>query len=262
MAYKVDTNRKSVKKKMEQVHAASADMKKYKTVVMLDLRRLPTALFQTLRKRIRSDGGVVLVLKKPVIERVLGSNKKLAAHASECDKPVALIFTNKTPFEVNTFFKTNRKKRAAKVGEETVLEIVVPEGETDLPAGPALSELKGAGVNVAIKAGKIAVIKNSTVAKAGEVLTIQKVKALQTLGIMPFETAASMIFAYDGEYVYSKDILDMGDTIQADLANCFMQAVNLSLNSGTYSSSSIEQLLVSALRQGSALEGMSSKKES
>jgi large subunit ribosomal protein L10 len=261
MAYKADINKKTVKKKIEQVHSGIADMKKFKTVAMLDLRRLPTALFQNLRKRIRTEGGEVLVLKKPVISRILESNKKLADRAKECDKPVALIYTNMTPFEINSFFKTNRKKRAAKVGEEAVFEIIVPEGETDLPAGPALSELKAAGLNVAIKAGKIAINRDSTVAKAGEKLTAQKVKALQTLGVMPFETMASMIFAYDGEYIYSKEILDIGDTIQADLAYSISQAVNLSINSGTYSSSSIEQLLVSAIRQSSALDSLSAKKE-
>jgi len=261
MVYKADTNKKTVKKKIEQVHTAVADMKKFKTVAMLDLRKLPTALFQNLRKRIRTDGGIVLVLKKPVIERVLQSNKRLSDKAKECDKPVSLIFTNMTPYEINTFFKTNRKKRAAKVGEEAILDIIVPEGETDLPAGPALSELKAAGLNVAIKAGKIAINKDSTVAKRGDKLTVQKVKALQSLGIKPFETAATMIFAYDGEYIYSKEILDIGDTINADLAYCISQAVNLSINSGAYSSSSIEQLLVSAIRQGSALDGLSSKKE-
>ncbi len=285
MAYKVDTNSKAVKEKIEQVRDAVSDMKKYKTVALLDLRKLPTALFQSLRKRIREDGGRVLVLKKPVISRVLAANPKLKSHVADCDKPVALIYTNHSPYEINTFFKQNRKKRAAKVGDVAVADIIVPEGETDLPPGPALSELKAGGLNVQIKAGKIAVTKESTVAKAGEKLTVPKVKALQTLGMMPFEVMASMITASDGEYSYSKELLDMGDTIVPDLSASLSQAVNfsinasyptsqnigmllgsafkqslsLALNAGVYSSSSIEQLLTSALRQGMALEGAEKK---
>lgn len=282
MAYKADTNRPTIKKKIEQAEKAVEQMKNYKTVAMLDLRNLPTALFQSLRKRIREEGGVVLVLKKPVISRVLAANKKLASHVSECDKPVALIYTNLSPYEINVFFKQHRKKRAAKVGDVALVDIIVPEGDTDLPPGPALSELKAAGLNVQIKGGKIAVVKDSTVAKAGEKLTTPKVKALQTVGIMPFETMASMIFAFDGEYSYAKSLLDIGDTILADLSgslaqgmnvsinacyptaqninillgDAYKQSVNFALNADIYSSSSIEQLLVSATRQGMALEGL------
>lgn len=282
MTYKADTDKKAVKRKMEQVQTAVADMKKYKTVIMLDLRKLPDALLQSLRRKVRQDGGQMLVLKKAVVSRVLQANKKLAAKAGECDKPVALIYTNKSAYEMNTFFKQHKKKKAAKVGDVANADIVVPEGETDLPPGPALSELKAGGLSVQIKGGKIVVSKESTVAKAGEKLTGPKVKALQTLNIMPFEIMANMIFGYDGEYIYARELLDIGDTINADVASGFSQAmnlslnlsyptsqninvllgeafrqsVNLSLNGNIYSSSSMGQLLTSAIRQGLALESL------
>jgi large subunit ribosomal protein L10 len=285
MAYKTDINKKTVKEKAEQVKNAIADMKRYKTVVVLDLRKLPDALFQNLRKKIRQDGGKVFVLKKPVVSRVLASNKKLAQMVSVCNSPIALIYTNKSAYDVNSFFKQNKKRRAAKIGDVATVEIVVPEGETDLPPGPALSELKTAGLNVQIKAGKITVVKDSVVAKVGDKLTEQKVKALQTLGVKPFEIMANMIFGFDGQYIYSKEILDMGDTINADMASSLSQAMNMSLNisyptqqninvllgdavkqamnvslnANVYSSSSMEQLLSSAFRQGMALGGLEKK---
>src|SRR4030095_11556949 len=197
MAYKIDMNKKSVKKKSEQVTKAVEDMKKYKTVALLDLRKLPDALFQSLRQRIRKGGGQVLVLKKPVVSRVLASNPKLKERVGECNKPVALIYTDLSAYEVNQFFKQNRKKRSAKVGDIAVADIVVPEGDTDLPPGPALSELKAGGAHAQIKAGKIIVAKESVVAKSGEKLVVAKVKALKTLNVMPFEIMANMIFGFD-----------------------------------------------------------------
>ncbi len=279
MAYKTDINKRKVKRKAEQVKQTIADIKNYKTVALLDLRKLPDALLQSLRKRIREGGGKVLVLKKPVVSRVLEAEPKLAGRISDCDKPVALILTNQSPYELNTFFKQHRKKRAAKVGDIALADIIIPEGETDLPPGPALSELKAGGVNVQIKGGKIVVAKESTVAKAGEKITEPKVKALQSLGVQPFEVMASLVFGYDGEYVYLKEILDIGDSVNADMAASVSQAMNLSLNIGyptgqninvllgeavrqamnvslnsnAYSPSSMEQLLTSAIRQGTAL---------
>ncbi len=282
MAYKVDTNRKAIKKKIEQANKTIEDMKNYKTVALVDLHKLPDSLLQSLRKKIKDEGGKVAILKKPVISRVLQSNKKLSERVSECTKPVALIMTNSSPYELNRFFKEHRKKRAAKVGDVAVSDIVVPEGETDIPPGPALSELKAGGVNVQIKGGKIVVSKDSTIAKTGDMLTTPKVKALQSLGVMPFEVMANMIFGFDGKYIYSSEILSIGDTINEDLSaslsqalnvsmnamyptgqnielllgDALRQSLNLALNSEVYSSSSIEQLLSSALRQGMAFESL------
>lgn len=278
--YKTDTSRKSIQEKIKKVNDTYAHIQKYPTLALIDLARLPDNLFQASRKKIRDAGGIVFVLTKPVLERVLEKNPKLSSLKEKCTKPLALIATNMTPFELNKFFRANKKKRAAKIGENAPFEIIVPEGETDLPPGPALSELKGAGLNVQIKNGKIVVAKDSTLAKQGEALTVQKVKALQMLGIMPFHSAVNLVNAYDGHYVYSKDALDIDLTLDTDMVQSIRDALNLSINAGyptsatvtnmlqeayrqglnvaingsLYSSGSVEQLLISALRQGMAIE--------
>ena len=284
--YKTDVKRKAVKKKVDEVNSTIADIKNYPTVALIDLRKLPDSLLQKIRKRIRDEGGKVLILKKPVIERVLASNKKLAARVSECNKPVGLILTKSSPYQLHTFFKQNKKRRAAKIGDVAPFDIVVPEGETDLPPGPALSELKTAGINAQIKAGKIVIAKASVVAKNGETISDLKAKALQKVGVMPFEMSVRYIFGYDGEYIYPSELFLIDETINADLAACMFNAFNLSVNASyptsgnidvllgealrqsmnvaingsIYSSSAIEQLLTSAVRQGMALEGLEKTK--
>ena len=280
--YKADVNRKTIKEKVNKVQEVKTEMKKYKTTALIDLRKLSDSLFQAMRKKIRQNGGKVLVLKKPVIQRVLEGDKKIAQLATECDKPVALILTNISPFELNRFFKENKKKRPAKTGEIAPFDIVVPEGETDLPPGPALSELKGAGINVQIKAGKIVVAKESTVAKTGEALTDLKTKALQKLNVKPFEISVKLIAGYDQEYIYNAELLNIDETLNAEitkslndafnlsinaqyptkqnvdilLRDAYRQAINVSLNGNLYSSNTIEQLLVLASRQGTALASL------
>lgn len=66
MAYKIDTNRKTIKAKIDEVKTTVEEIKKYKTLVLLDLRQLPDALFQNLRKSVRNNGGKVFVLRKAV----------------------------------------------------------------------------------------------------------------------------------------------------------------------------------------------------
>ncbi len=241
--------RPAIKKKADQVKELLEEMKNYKTVVLLNLQKLPDALLQNLRKKIKENGGKVKVLRKAVITRLLQSNPVLASQVDNCDKPLALVLTNQSPYEVYSFLRTNKKKRAAKVGDVPKEDIVVPAGETDLPPGPALSELKAAGIAVQIKGGKIHVIKDSVVAKAGEEIKEKQVKALQTLGIMPFEVMATMLFGFDGNYVYSMDVLSIGDTIQEDLQQAFSQSFNLSVNAGYPTTQNIELLLQTALQQ-------------
>ncbi|MDO8554306.1 MAG: 50S ribosomal protein L10 [Candidatus Micrarchaeota archaeon] len=280
--YKADVNRKTIKEKVSEVEHIKAEIGKYKTVALINLNKLPDALFQASRKKIRENGGKVFVLRKPIITRVLASVAKLAPYVKECEKPVALIVTNQSPYELNKFFKQNKKRRAAKTGEIAPFEIIVPEGDTDLPPGPALSELKSAGLNVQIKAGKIVISKDSVVAKVGEAITDPKAKALQKLNIMPFETQVNLLFGYDGHYVYSVDLLNIDDTLNTDLMQsmrdalnlsinacyptqqnialllqeAYRQSLNVSINGNIYSSSSMEQLLSSAVRQGLALDSL------
>ncbi len=278
-SYQVDTKRKTIQSKISKVEEVKKEMKNYKTVALIDLRKLSDSLLQSLRKKIREGGGKVLVLKKPVLERVLQHDKKLAPLAQECDKPLGLVLTNSSPMALNSFFKENKKKRGAKTGEVAPFDIVIPEGETDLPPGPALSELKGAGLNVQIKGGKIVVAKESVVAKSGETITDLKAKALQKLNVMPFEVSVRLLYGYDGEYVYSSELLSLGDGLNAQLEQSFRdafnvsmnaqypteanitmllteayrQTVNVALNGELYSSSSIEQILGKAFREGLAL---------
>jgi len=285
--YKADMNKASVKKKVEQVKTTIKELNASPTVALIDLRKLPDSLLQKIRQKIRQDGGQLKILQKPVLERVLSAHPKLSAKVAECDKPMGLILTPKSPLELYKFFRMNKKKRAAKPGEVAPFNIIVPEGETDLPPGPALSELKTAGLNVQIKGGKIVIAKDSTVAKSGEAITDVKAKALQKLGVLPFEVSVRYILGFDGEYIYDSSLFSIEETAAADLRSAMSDAFNFSINAsyptqanigillggavrqsmdfsvngGIYSSIAMEQLLVSALRQGLALSGLENKKQ-
>lgn len=279
--------RAAIRMKKEKVREIQDEMKKYPSLVLIDLRNLPDRLLQSMRKRLRSgNSGTVKVAKSAVLKRALDGTGKPAGLSERLNIPAALVLTNLSPYNLNQIVKGNKLQMAAKPGQVSPADIIVPAGDTDLPAGPALSELKSAGVNVQIKAGKIAVSKDSTVVKKGEVITAQKAKALQTLGIKPFEVGMNVILAYDGEYVYSPELLDISaaslapefvsslldamnlsvnakypspQSIEMLLVEAYTQGKNAGINGGLYSSGSMEQLLALAARQGMALEGLEKK---
>ncbi|MDD5096581.1 MAG: 50S ribosomal protein L10, partial [Candidatus ainarchaeum sp.] len=180
--------RAAITRKKAQAAEIQKEMKSYPNLVIIDLRNLPDKLLQSVRKRLREGNhGHVRVAKSTVLKRALDGAGKPAALSERMNVPAALVLTSLSPYDLNQIVKGNKLQVAAKPGQISPADIMVPAGDTDLPAGPALSELKTAGVNVQIKAGKIAVNRDSTVVKKGEEITVQKAKALQTLGIKPFE---------------------------------------------------------------------------
>ena len=279
--------RAAITRKKKLVQDIQKDIKHYPNVVLIDLRNLPDKLLQSMRKKLRAEShGTVRVAKSAVLKRALDGSGKPASLSERLNIPAALVLTSLSPYNLNQLVKGNRLQMAAKPGQISPADIIVPAGDTDLPAGPALSELKTAGVNVQIKAGKIAVNKDSTVVKRGDVITPQKAKALQTLGVKPFEVEMNVLLAYDGEFIYSPEILDISaaslapefvsslvdavnlsvnakypspQNIEMLLVEAYMQGKSAGINGGLYSSESIGQLLTLATRQGMALEGLGKK---
>lgn len=239
----------SLKKKKEKVSKLTSIAKNYSSVALISLYSLPDDLFQRMRKKLR-DQSYISVAKKTVIERVLeniGIKFKL-------NKPSALIFTNLSPFKLLEYFSNEKKKIPAKPGQIAPYDIVVPAGETDLSPGPALSELKNAGLNVQVKAGKIAINKDSVIVKQGETITPQKAKALQMLGILPFEVRVEPIFIYDGKTLYSGEVLNFSLSLfTSQIQEATQQAINMAVNSSIYSSTSIDTLLLQAIVQANSI---------
>lgn len=240
----------SITKKKHAVSELCTKIKEYPTLAVINLRNLPDDLLQSLRKKLRDDS-LIKVAKLTVLKRVL---ENTGVKTEQLINPSAIIFTKRTPYALSNFLQKNRKPVAAKSGQTAPYDIKVSAGDTDLAPGPALSELKSAGLAVQIKTGKIAIIKDCIIVKAGEIITLQKAKALHMLGILPFEIGMNVAFAYHEKLLYNADTLSLSEeSLKSDLLRAFNQSANLSVNAGIYSPNSIAQLLVLAVKQSTAL---------
>jgi len=240
----------AITQKKEKVDVISGVAKKHPVIALLNIRNLPDRILQSSKKKLRGKAEFS-VAKNSVIKRALAKSKKGESLAEHIDFPTALVFTDLTPYSLFKFFKDNKVKVAAKPGQIAPFDIIVPEGETDLMPGPALSELKGAGINAQIKAGKIIVAKDSTVVKSGAKISDAVCKALQKLNILPFDAGVSMVAAYDGKFTYTASVLDIDETqLHTDLLSCMAQAFNVSYNASFPTSQNIEALMSGAMAQG------------
>ncbi|VVC03715.1 50S ribosomal protein L10 [Candidatus Burarchaeum australiense] len=250
---KAATARPSQKLKQEVVADLVKLMKKYKTIGIVDLRNLPDSQFGSLRKKLRGKAEFA-VAKNTLIKMAFEKSKVGAGLVPMVNAPSALVFTDMNPFELFNFLKKNKGKAAAKPGQLAPFDLIVPAGETTLPPGPALSELKSAKIDARIQDGKVVIAKDSLVAKKGEKISDLVAKGLQKLGIEPFEVGMNMVAAFDGALVYLHDVMDVDEEkLMAQFAQGYQNAMNLSVEIGYTTKANIEIMIVKAVRNARGL---------
>jgi large subunit ribosomal protein L10 len=239
--------------KAKKVEELTELAKNAKVIAIADLRNLPDKHLQALRKKLRNDATIV-VTKNALLQRALKQAGKASELIENLNAPSAVIFTNMDPFKLYKIIRQSRGKAAAKPGQIAPFDIIVPKGETSLAPGPVLTELKQAGIQAQIAAGKVVIGKDSVVVKAGEKIGDIQAKALQKLGVEPFEVGVELIAAWEGGIVYPKTVLHIDEAaFMQKLQSAASMAFNLSFNSAYPTKANIKLLLGKAVIEGKAL---------
>lgn len=247
---KISENRRI---KEETVTSLVERIKGARVLALADIRNLPDKQFQSIRKKLRGKAEFI-VTKNTLISLALKEAKKGEELLSHLSAPTALLITDMNPFELYRNIKKSKGKAAAKPGQIAPYDIVVPEGETNLPPGPVLSELKQGGINAQIKGGKVVVAKDSIVAKAGEKISDAAAKALQKLGVEPFEVGMNIVAVLENNLVYKKDVLDIDEEkFLAELRGSYASALSLSIKCAYPTKQNMTVLLQKAVMDGKNL---------
>ena len=234
--------------KKQKVEEITKQLSSAKVVAVLDLHTLPNALLHKMRKELKSDAKI-LIYKTSLLKKAL-KRAKLDSLLPAMTGEKALVISNLDPFRLYKKMNANPLKVYAKPGQIAPYDLVVPAGETQLPPGPILTELKTAGIDARIQAGKVAVGKDSVVAKKGEVIKDVVAKALQKLDIKPFEVRVHVPLAYEDGIVYNEDLLNVDEKkMLSDVAQGFMNAKLIALEIGYITKDTVEPLIQKAYRQ-------------
>jgi large subunit ribosomal protein L10 len=248
--------RASITAKKQDVEEMVKNLKDKKSIVLLNLSKTPGKLVQKIRKKLKDNNGAYFKISKlAVVKRALEAAKLPSQLYSDVNFPVAVIgLKDISPYDVSSMFMENMLSVAAKEGDVSPFEIIIPAGETEMPPGPALTQLKQAGLNVKVDKGKIAIVSDSTLAKVGDKLTKEKVAALQMLNIKPFKVGLTIWKAFDGKTIFSAEVLGLSmEDIISGLKEAVSQGFNVSINANYPTESNISIILTSAIQQAKSV---------
>lgn len=229
--------------KVEYAKKLKAEIKKYKVVGVLPLGAIPDRLLQKVKNQVKPDTKLVIA-RKSLLLKAMEGDERLAKLTPMIEKNVALILTNKDPFELHRIISSNKLKLAAKPNQISPKNLDIEAGETTIPPGQAVTDLKAAGIDVQIQKGKVVIAKDKTLVAQGAKITLAVAKALTMLDIKPFEVSASIgAMVSEGLFITGDVLTITPEMVTTQIAQGFSVANSLTTQIGYVTQYNVGTLL-------------------
>jgi large subunit ribosomal protein L10 len=230
--------------------------KSYNVIALSKVNKVRATQLMMIRKKFHKDI-VIKVIKNRVTQRAfekIADVKGIQELSSQLEGQCALMFTNISPFKLNLIFEQNKVLLAAKGGDITKTEIMIPAGDTGITPGPVLSEFKEANVPTKIDQGTIWVSKDSVVARPDDVISIKLASLLSKMNIKPIEAGIVVNYALADKLIFTeKDLrIDLNE-LKNDLSRSYNESIALAVESSYFTKESMGHLLSKASGQAQSL---------
>ncbi len=239
--------------KIKAVEQLAEQMKKHKVLGILSLSKTPAAALQKIKSGMKDKITVKVARKSTILfalERIGREDLKQYIGNSP-----ALVLTDNDPFKIYLNLEKNKTPIFAKPGDIAPDDIVVKEGPTDLPPGPAISTLTKIGLPAKVAGANINILKDKTVCKQGEAISVDLSSALQLLKIRTLRVGLNVVVMDEEGKTYSKEQLFIDEErLMDDIKIASMNALNLSLNVSYPTKDNIQLMLMMAHLNAKALE--------
>nr|MBA4405466.1 50S ribosomal protein L10 [Nanoarchaeum sp.] len=198
-------------KKKKEVEVLKKLLQSDENVGIIDLTNLPSAQFQRIKHKLRKDMQV-RVTKKSLLKLAIEQVKEKRKGIENLEKYLvssmpALMLTKEEPFKIAKLISKNKSQTAAKPGQVSPKDLIIPEGPTSFSPGPIIGELGAAGIKAAIEGGKVVIKKETTIVHKGDIITQKQSDMLAKFGIKPMEIGINLVAVYEQGEVYDKEIL-------------------------------------------------------
>ena len=238
-------------------------IKNKKTILIASIKNIPSSQYQEIVKKLR-EKAIVKVPKKNIVFRALDSSeneaiKKLRHHIKE---NIAVLFSDIDAFELAAELMSKKSPVKAKSGQESVKDIEIQEGPTDLIPGPAITELGVLGIQIKIEKGKIHIKEPKIIVKKGEKISAAAADIMNKFNIKPFSVGFIPLAAFDTKEnkLYLDIKIDKKETLK-DLKTAFGKALPFAVEIGYINEDTIKFMIRKAGAEGKVLERLAPKEE-
>jgi len=260
-----------------------------KTVMLVNVYRVKASTINEARRRLRGRAVLkhvktTLLQKAAEKTRIQELRSFLNKHASKGS--VMLILSDNDPYELQQDLRKYSIRLPLSAGDTVDREIVVPAGNTGLPAGPVISSLNEVGLPTRIETGSIWITRDTVIAKPGDKVTPQLASVLSKLNIRPVEAFVKSYAAIHNGVVFTEALLlktpedimkevykgfenalktslatffPTPESISIMLREAFSKAVTLGFKTQYYDEKTVKLLLQTAKASASQLEAMLEK---
>ncbi|MBT4258120.1 50S ribosomal protein L10 [archaeon] len=224
--------------KKKAVEQLTKLIKSHKTILLASIKDLPASQYQEIGKKLRGKA-VVKVPKKNFIFKAIedSKNKELLKIKDLIKNSTAFLFSDIDSYDLAAELLKSKSPSKAKPGQIAPEDITIEAGPTDLPPGPAISELGSVGLQVQITNGKIEIKESRVIVQAGKAISQNAADVMSKLDIKPFSIGYTPVAAFDVETgkLYLDIKIDAEET-KKDLIEAFGRALPFAVSIGYYGS--------------------------
>ncbi len=222
--------------KKKEVKNLTNLIEKHQVIGLINLDNLPASQAQNIKKTLR-EHMIIKSVKKKLLYRAIDSckDKKKGVEKLKDINPriPSILFSDMDPFKIFSTLKNNKEKAYAKVGDIAPEDIIIPEGDTGIPPGPAIGTLTKVGIKASIQGKSIKVMSDSKVVSKGDTISPEIADVLQMLDIKPMEIGINLIALYEKEIIFNKATLDLDlDEYRTKIECAYSGSYNLAFNTG------------------------------
>lgn len=246
------------KGKIELVKKLADHMKKSRTTLIASCKGLPSSQFHAIKKSLRGTAEVIMVKKNAALRAIDSIGKGGAIELKkQLVADIAFFFSDDDAFTLSGILTDNQIPSKARSGDIAPEDIEIQAGPTDLVPGPAISELSGVGLKVAVKEGKLEIIKGAIVAKKGEAIKENVASVLGKLGVSPMKVGFLPLAAYDSkeDKVYAEIRIDKEGTL-TELRDLIRKALGFAVGREYYTDQTVTYFLAKASTHEKAIQKM------
>ncbi len=255
MSATVQVQKKHNPKKIETVEKVTELAKKYPVIAVTSLSKVRSTQLMAVRKALRGHAEVFVVKNKLAVlglqEAGIKNADQLLSHLAGQN---ALIFSTYDPFKLFLTLDKSHVYLHARAGDKAPNDIIVPAGNTSLPAGPVLSEFREAGIQTKIEGGSIWVNRDSVALKQGGEVTPKLASLLSKLNIKPIRAGLAIALAYEDGLIYAGDLVAIDlEKYRQSLQEAYASSRGLAIIIGYVTKETAPDVLAKAYREAMSL---------